>query len=545
MAKKVSKAVVKLKPAPAEVIALPETGRVYAVVVGVEEYRTEGKSPLRKVDYARNDAEGFARVLEQIFPSDRLDVRLLIDNDATISTISYELRGAIEMLEEDDLLVFYYAGHGFHGAGGNRITGWDTNAHHIDTTTVLLREALFDRFEASRGLRLLAFVDACARTFGESVRGRDVVSDLDIAELRSFVTPGRYTGLFLSCEPGQPSYPADAQRHGAWTHFLLAALSGEADGALDRARYLTDRSLRDYLARQVPAFLRSDTDFRGQQRPQAIITSSGTFAIRQVPERRQEPVGAGNFSDIRVAPEREFFERIQMGSITSLNGFSKRSGHFVPERVNDAATYFVRGLIAADVVEEMQSTYQHVREAFGLRRRDVSREDDDGQGSISTDVFRFSIETDQDRSDPAGYVLIRRLELREGGEAHLEKIDEVFGNMFDRIVVLQRGDPPDFDALVEQLEDIADDAGGTVTDDQVRGRVEYHAPDDTTLTFDTERNTIRLQGGGRQDCSTLLERARRFHFGLTSRSMLLGGEVERIAAPAETSAKSRMGRGRR
>lgn len=58
---------------------------------------------------------------------------------------------------------------------------------------------------------------------------------------------------------------------------------------------------------------------------------------------------------------------------------------------------------------------------------------------------------------------------------------------------------------------------------------------------DTECNTIHLQGGGRRGCATLLERARRFHFGLTLRSMLLDGLVKRIAQAADTSGKGRIG----
>lgn len=161
-----------ISPIPSDgAVALPDAGRVYAVVVGVENYRSNGKATIRKVDYAVNDANGFAAVLETIFPGGRLDVRTLTDNDATISTIDYELKSAIDMLEEDDLLVFYYAGRSFHGAGGNRITGWDANSPHIDTTTVQLREKLFDRFEAIHGRRMLAFVDACARGFAEIVGG--------------------------------------------------------------------------------------------------------------------------------------------------------------------------------------------------------------------------------------------------------------------------------------------------------------------------------------------------------------------------------------
>lgn len=520
-------------------VALPEAGRIYAIVVGVENYRPNDKATIKKVDYAVNDANGFAAVLETIFPSDRLDVRTLTDNNATIGTIDYELKSAIDVLEEDDLLVFYYAGHGFHGAGGNRITAWDTNPHHIDTTTLQLREKLIDRFEASRGGRMLAFVDACARGFAETVPGRDVVSDLDSEELREALSVERYSGIFLSCEPGQASYPADAHKHGVWTYFLLTGLGGEAEKALDRDRYLTDRSLRDYLAAEVPAFLRSKTEFRGQQRPRAIIDASRTFAIWQVPEVAASSEASGDFTDIRFAPEREFFEHIQTGRIASLGGFNKKLRHFVPERVNDAATVFVRNLMVDEITEEIQALYEHAKDVFRLKRKATSLEIDVGQASLDTDVFRFSIEAAQDASDASGYVVIRRLELREGAESRLEEIDTVFGGTFNRIVVQQRGDPLDFEDLVDQLEDIAEAHGGTVRDEQARDRVSYFGPDGTNLVFDIGRNLVRLERGGKQDCGKLLEHAREYRFGLTARSALLAGPAATLALSAPPDKRPR------
>ncbi len=519
-------------PAPdtSELTALPDGGRVYAVVVGIEDYRTTGTDPLKKVDYARNDARGFTSALEAIFPTERLDIKTLIDNDATKSTIEYELRSVIGALEKDDLLVFYYAGHGFHGAGGNRITGWDTNAHHIDTTTVQLRASLFDPFEASRGRRLLAFVDACARNFKESLSGRDVVSDFSSDELKAALSVERYTGIFLSCEPAQASYPADKYQHGTWTYFLLQALHGNAEGALDRDRYLTDRTLRDYLTHKVPAFLRAETEFKGLQRPRAIIDSSRTFAIWQVPERVATP--PAEFSDIRVDPEREYFERVETGKVSSLPGFNKR-GHFVPDRISDASTGFVRERLAGTVTEEMQGYYDDVKDVFGMKRREISREDDVGQASLSTDYFRFSISAEQDASDPAGYVILRRLELREGGEAKLEEIDQVFGEMFNRLVVHRRGDPLDFDDLVDLLEDLVDTRGGSTRDEPARGRAYYTGPDGTTLTFDTEENWVRLSGGARrQDLRALLTRAHPYGFGSTIRSPLLNGSNSPLGLPS-------------
>jgi hypothetical protein len=49
---------------------------------------------------------------------------------------------AIQSLESEDLFIFYYAGHGFHGVGGNRITAWDTHPFNVEDTTLLVRNVL-------------------------------------------------------------------------------------------------------------------------------------------------------------------------------------------------------------------------------------------------------------------------------------------------------------------------------------------------------------------------------------------------------------------
>src|SRR5687768_10888137 len=104
----------KLKKVVSEsVAALPPEGRVFAVVIGVETYQARGR--IKKVDHARNDAARFAQALRDIFPSEQLELVELIDDEATIGSLGYEMRQTIGALGEDDLLIFYYAGHGFFG----------------------------------------------------------------------------------------------------------------------------------------------------------------------------------------------------------------------------------------------------------------------------------------------------------------------------------------------------------------------------------------------------------------------------------------------
>jgi hypothetical protein len=87
------------------------------------------------------------------------------------AAFDYTLLQAIGSLEADDLFIFYYAGHGFHGPGGNRITAWDTHPFHIEGTTLLLRDVLMDRLTGSSCEHALAFIDACAAPCKSSLEG--------------------------------------------------------------------------------------------------------------------------------------------------------------------------------------------------------------------------------------------------------------------------------------------------------------------------------------------------------------------------------------
>jgi uncharacterized caspase-like protein len=503
------------------VSTLPPDGRVVVVIVGLETYQSRPAGGLSPVHYARRDAESFAEALREIYPEDRLDVQLLVDNDATRGNIEYALHQAITALGEDDLFVFYYAGHGFHGAGGNRITAWDSHAHNPEGTTLRLRDVLMDPLAESDCRRALAFVDACAAGFAPLVKARDVVSDLSDAELAEFLTTASYCGLFLSCEPGQRSYPSDEFRHGIWTYFLLKALRGEVEDALGPGRFLTDAGLRDYLRREIPAYLTRSTERRERQRPQAMITASNTLAIREVPEKRAPLANAGDLRRISLAPIEQYLEGVESGRIRLLPGFRKSWGHFEPASVNDRATGFVRDLLARRIDKEIQELYEAVKDNFGLRRREIVRKSGDGQGNLDTDYFRFSIDTRQSRSDPASYVIVRRLVLRgEPGERQ-DEIDETFGAMFERIVVKVMPDALSYDDLVDLLEDVEEAIGGELSDEEHLERLTYAAPDGTRIRFDVESGQVSLSGGGRQSASMLLARAHQYRFGLAGPSQLL------------------------
>ena len=499
-------------------IGLPKTGRVYALVIGIENYQNRGQATLQAVEYACNDAQQFTATLRAIYPEENLKIIELIDSAATLSDMRNELKQIFYGIDKDDLFIFYYAGHGFHSVGGNRLTAWETHPHNLEDTTLFLRSDVFDRIEKSSCTRSLIFVDACASGFDEI--GRDVISNLNTAELREFLSLDSYSGIFLSCEPGQKSYPSNRLKHGIWTYFLLQALNGHAEEALGPDRYLTDTSLRDYLRKEVPRFITRNTELKGKQNPQAIITASNTFAIRHVPEPHRASSPEGDLSVIRFTPTREFFEGVESGLISSLPGFSKKV-HFTPNRVSEQSTVFVRNLIAEQVNEQVQELYEKIKSTFRLRRSGITQASGDGQGSIDIEALRFSIDVRQARSDPSEYRIRRQLELREDAAGIRDKIDEVFGAMFQSIVIEKAEISLDFDELVNLFEDIEANYGGHLKEEQNKGRVTYTGPDGTVLVFNVDSQRVKLRAAGTQKCSSLLARANNYRFGLTAASRLL------------------------
>lgn len=504
------------------VATLPLSATVRALVVGIEEYQSRSDGALTTVDYARRDAEAFLDALRAIY-GENLDSELLVDNDATVSNIKYRLHGFIQSLEEDDLFVFYYAGHGFHGHGGNRITAWDTHAHNIEGTTLLLREVLLDPLQESACRRALVFVDACATEFAPLVRARDVISSFSNQELKSYLAATEYFAMYLSCSPKEKSYPSDVLKHGIWTHFLLKALLGNADEALGPDRYLTDQGLKDYLRQSVRQYMTNSTTHRGNQTPQALITASGTFAIREVPLPSVPVREAGDLSDVRITPTSEFFEGVEEGKIQSLPGF-KKGLHFVPDNHSDSVEAFIRQRLVDQVQEETQELYEAVKKNLRLRSKDIQHDGGDGTGSIETDYFRYAVEPRQSPQDPAKYQIVRRLELRAAADdSRVQQIDDTFAGIFDKVVVRTSRDFIDFPTLVDRLEELEATFGGSVRDEAGRARVTYTAPDGAAIIFAVASGRIVISARGAKSVQTLLAAARGFRFGLEGPSALLIG----------------------
>ena len=191
----------------------------------------------------------------------------------------------------------------------------------------------------------------------------------------------------------------------------------------------------------------------------------------------------------------------------------------MPTQLSESANNWCHRLLAERVAEELQELYQNARVALGARRKDLRKEEEFGGGELDTPAFRYIVESGQNPQDPAEYYIKRRLELRQGWPTHRAAINELFGSVFDQLVVEFESLDHTFDDLVERLEDIKDEQGGEVNDDDRRQRVTY-SREDVTFTFDLRKRQLTISLG-QSGALLLIDAAQRLQLGITRQSPML------------------------
>ena len=499
----------------------PAFSRVTAFCVALENYRKPSNgASLPPVDFAQADADAFAETISGIYAdlsSDNVSVHMLKNADASLTALRDELSYTIKNLADDELFIFYYAGHGFHGAGGNRLSAYDTNRVNIQDTSLSMRDDLLEALENSACRQALVFIDACAEKFTGVVKSRDVISNLDADEVEEFLDSAWYLGVFLSCSPGEKSYPSLVLKHGIWTHFLLHALKGQASAALTEDRWLTDFGLRDYLRQEVPRYITRELQVRGSQIPQAVLSGSNSFRIRHLSSPPAVPADRA-LANISLRNNSEYLEGIETGEIKNLDGYT-RGFHTVPTEPSASADGWCQRLLSDRVSEELQEIYEVARQALKARRKDVRKEDDVGGGDLDTAAFRYSVETGQNPKDPAEYMIRRKLELRDDWEAHRAAIDEIFSGEFSHLVIEFEKMDETFDELVERLEDAQEAHGGNVHDDDRTKQVSYERQG-VTFIFDLKQRRLEI-AFDRTGTLELIDAAQEFELGTNRPSPML------------------------
>lgn len=251
------------------------SGPAYALVIGISEYRYFAE-PGQKLDdpqfpklrVADNDARDFATFLSNSRFPKYTNVRLLINEEATLPNIKEEFeilrKNSKQSGVQNPLVIVYFSGHGWADKEGRHyLIPYEAQRNRLYSTALLNRDFSLCLDDLGTN-RLVVFIDACqAGKIGEEgVKGAyDYHKDLGPSE-------GRY--VIASCGPTQNSYEWKEKANSIFTGRLLQLLNFETDD-FDKLDY-SEIDISDlYPALRQKVIATADEEYGADQEPASDI----------------------------------------------------------------------------------------------------------------------------------------------------------------------------------------------------------------------------------------------------------------------------------
>lgn len=397
----------------------------YAILIAVEEYLDDD---IESVDHAENDAKEFSRVLalHGFHSSEQL---VLINAQATKGVIESKVRRVINRLQKDDVLYFYYAGHGFSKGAKNFITCHDTIDSDWDGTSVALAP-IFGDLQASTCDRIVLFLDCCESGIKATAGMRGMYDNLKEHELEGFLDSAKHCMCFAACRSDESSWSSNKLHHGIWTYHVIEAFNGDALLALERG-FLTANSLQNYLKQEVPRTLAKTYTKSKQQTPWMYGASNGDFVLADLRDLLAERLEKAN-KGVSLVTEMSFAVEETAG-IKSLSGWKKN--HKIPDRYSDTTAAFAARCAAEDVKANLDRMYAKLKDAFGLIRRELqTSEPNDGTGTIITPYFNYSVDVALNPEELDEVIWSRTVDaIKDPAQITSEAFANVFDGVFDTL----------------------------------------------------------------------------------------------------------------
>ncbi|TNJ65319.1 transcriptional regulator [Paenibacillus hemerocallicola] len=257
----------------------PRIEKTVAIIIAIENYAVRADNQVDNVKFAIKDASRFKEMLVSSMGISEENIYEWKNEEALKSNLDYELKSLFYSLTENDRLIFYYVGHGFHDGVTNYLSTYDIHPFNIAETAISLRKILLDPLQQSSCKNALIFIDACAKSF-DNKNERSHIANINEDEFKIISSKFESYSIFLSCNPGQSSYSCDELKNGIWTYFLTKAITESADEVILNHQYITDRKLGDYLSLNVSQYAKRKHNWN--QNPKTILDSSYENVIASI-----------------------------------------------------------------------------------------------------------------------------------------------------------------------------------------------------------------------------------------------------------------------
>ncbi len=259
--------------------------QIYAVVVGISDYKD---SLIKDLKFAHRDAEIFAQFLMSpgggAVPA--TNIKLLLQENATVSSIYGALFWLQKVAQKNDLVFFYFAGHGdvesslyklgFLLAYDSPYQNYLSNAIRIEDLNIMA-----NTLSVIKEANTILITDAChsGKLAGSDNRGKNLIgeqlSKVEKKEVR-----------LASCEPDELSEEDIiwGGGRGVFSYYLINGLKGEADTDKDGAVSLQE--IENYLGVKVPKDV-MDLKLKDQN---PVISGKANTVLAMVDEQSTTPV---------------------------------------------------------------------------------------------------------------------------------------------------------------------------------------------------------------------------------------------------------------
>lgn len=200
-------------------LAVTANAKTYLVAVGVSDYPGTDKD----LRLPANDAATVQYIYSK---NSNAESVLLTNSNATKSAVLSKLRSTFAKASENDIIVFFFSGHGSKGA----FCAYDAQIPYSE-----IRQAM----ASSKAKNKMIFADACFS--GKMRQGRKNTAEQSFNNYNIM--------LFLSSRGNETSIERRDMKNGFFTSCLQKGLRGGADANKDRT--ITARELFNYVSTNV------------------------------------------------------------------------------------------------------------------------------------------------------------------------------------------------------------------------------------------------------------------------------------------------------
>ncbi|WP_409415729.1 caspase domain-containing protein [Flavobacterium sp. PS2] len=402
------------------------TGVTYVLIIAVEDYFESSDFP--KVAYAKKDAEDLIDAFKKLGYEDE-DFVVLINEKATRTAIIQKVKKISERALENDRIIFYFAGHGFYENGENLLGSVDAIKTAKPDTCVPINTIL-GYLKRSLSKHKILFLDCCHSGFEAGEYIRDGLDSFEADELVYQFRQEEYFIGFGSCKTNQTSFSHPNLKNGVWSHFLIKALSGDAEGVYKKGLLFSDK-LQAYLNKETAEYVKLNTVAKKDQTPIKFGSETDKFIIADLnpifeENKRNRKISDITFTNISLLSE-------ESDSVKSLPGFQK-SYHKVPTYVGATPNGFIQELANKIIEDEISYLSESLKKELGYKRVEIRPSTDKGSGSIETPDFDYTITITQSESNPSEYVVIRSLEnFKNSDIVKNSGFNKVFSRHFNKL----------------------------------------------------------------------------------------------------------------